>query len=313
MNPHLSPELFQNKVALANPDLICTAKADAVRVVSVECLLQLQLRIPMFQRRYCWSRDQWRTLLGDATKVAKGNKPSHALGRITCAVRPNGPSDVLVIDGQQRHTTCVLLLAALRDVAAARNPAAPVVVEVNRALFPDAAALAAWATAKKAASSDRSGAITLDEGEELSFAAVVPTYCDRASFYAATLPPALAAVPAGLSGEGVVASAWRRPAEAKAYFVCELQPRGDAELNALATAVLQKLEWLFFPITLGPTSSQGQIAADGTADLGVVFERLAQRDATWCRPHRATEYADMGAADFVRNLVSASDDSCDQY
>jgi len=67
-----------------------------------------------------------------------------------------------------------------------------------------------------------------------------------------------------------------------------------SDLASLANAVLFGLQWLLFPITI-----QGN--ADGTEDLQVIFERLAQRDATFCKPHRATEFADMGAADFVRN------------
>jgi len=38
----------------------------------------------------------------------------------------------------------------------------------------------------------------------------------------------------------------------------------------------------------------------------VIYERLAVRDATFCKPSRATEFASMGAADFVRNLLLGS-------
>lgn len=321
-NNAVNPHSFQGKVARANPNLICTAKADAVRVITVKDLLQTKLRIPIFQRRYCWAREQWRTLLGDVSKVAKGLKSTHALGRITCAVKPDSPYEGLVIDGQQRHTTCVLLLASLRDVMLQRNPSESIIADINRLLFPDHAALASWTSSKLAASLETKKTILVDEGEELSFAAVVPTYCDRASFYVATLPPDLA--PAGIScsqsnpstrcssgnssmhevhGGGAKrlqqSVAWRRPAEAKAYFLQELQSRNDEELRALATAMLGGLQWLYFPITISSNSN----STDGTDDLAIIFERLAQRDATCCRPHRRSEYADMGAADFVRNLV----------
>ena len=98
--------------------------------------------------------------------------------------------------------------------------------------------------------------------------------------------------------------AWRRPSEAKAYFLQELQARNDEELRALTAALLGGLQWLFFPITMSSSSNSN----DGTEDLAVIFERLAQRDATCCRPHRRSEYADMGAADFVRNLVKRGSD-----
>jgi len=74
-----------------------------------------------------------------------------------------------------------------------------------------------------------------------------------------------------------------------------------ATLNSLADVVLHKLEWLFFPISVN-----GVFEDDGTEDLQLIFERLAIRDATFCKPSRATEFASMGAADFVRNLLLGS-------
>jgi len=68
----------------------------------------------------------------------------------------------------------------------------------------------------------------------------------------------------------------------------------------LADVVLNKLEWLFFPISVNRNYQ------DGTEDLQVIFERLAQRDATFCKPHRNSEIASMGAADFIRNLLLGS-------
>merc|ERR1712157_233060 len=45
---------------------------------------------------------------------------------------------------------------------------------------------------------------------------------------------------------------------------------------------------------------------DGTEDLMVVYERLAIRDATWCKPHRKSEYMSMGGEDMIRNLLLGS-------
>ena len=113
--PHI-PFSFQEQPR----NLICTAKGDDVRMVDVEYLLKQRLRIPIFQRRYCWYEEQWSTLLGDVCLVASGSKSKHALGRITCVLDSSCDGRLLVVDGQQRNTTCTLLLAAVRDVAASR-------------------------------------------------------------------------------------------------------------------------------------------------------------------------------------------------
>ena len=42
---------------------------------------------------------------------------------------------------------------------------------------------------------------------------------------------------------------------------------------------------------------------DGTANLNLIFERLALREAMFCRPPKMSMYATMEACDFVRNLL----------
>jgi len=54
---------------------------------------------------------------------------------------------------------------------------------------------------------------------------------------------------------------------------------------------------LVFPIDVGTGRT------DGTQDLMVIYERLALRDATFCKPHRQTEYQSMDAVDLIRNLL----------
>ena len=105
---------FSAKVAQANDRIICGSSVDAVKTVPMGRILARRLRIPFFQRRYCWSEPQWATLLRD---VEACGGAGHALGRLTCAVEADGR--LLVIDGQQRSTTCALLLAAVRDAPAA--------------------------------------------------------------------------------------------------------------------------------------------------------------------------------------------------
>lgn len=280
----------------ANSNVICTAKYDDVGKVSVAFLLSTRMRIPIFQRRYCWGRDQWATLLGDALSVVDGAKAKHVLGRITCVKGdPQKDSRLAVIDGQQRNTTCSLLLAAIRDVAASRGSDAAcqsLSMDLDSVLLPDAGGFESWLFDRSGADLGAGASTMIEEGEALDFAALIPTYCDRSSYFAAVLPPRSLAKAA--AGE------WQRPMEAKLYFFEEIMAYSADRLQALADVVLHKLEWLFFPICVWDGHR------DGTEDLNIIYERLALRDATFCKPTRDTEFASMGSADFVRNLLLGS-------
>ena len=208
---------FSAKVAQANDRIICGSSVDAVKTVPMGRILARRLRIPFFQRRYCWSEPQWATLLRD---VEACGGAGHALGRLTCAVEADGR--LLVIDGQQRSTTCALLLAAVRDAPAADGALR---ARINNVLFPDGAALARWRASRGAAA-------VICDGEALDFAAVVPTHCDRAAFYEAVLP----------RGARAANSAWRRPAEAKAYFLDALRALRARALRLLPGLDLADLE-----------------------------------------------------------------------
>ncbi len=79
-----------------------------------------QLRVPLYQRRYAWRREEWTALWDDVLHLALERKsdPSarHFLGSVVLAPTPNGAADArLVIDGQQRLLTASLLLCALRN------------------------------------------------------------------------------------------------------------------------------------------------------------------------------------------------------
>jgi len=295
------PAFLQNLMQ-ANQNIICTAKGSDVRRACMAELLRERLRIPIFQRRYCWGEDQWKTLLSDALEVSDGSKQKHALGRITCVKgdASSGDGRLLVVDGQQRNTTCSLLLAAIRDVVLAKHSEDAVceglASRLDSFLFPDTAAMEAWLS-----QSPQSKQIM--EGLALEFAALIPTYCDRASYFAAILPPRAAVEKS--------CAKWHRPHEAKCYFIDQLHEFTSERLVCLAETVLYKLEWLLFPISVNDGHK------DGTEDLQVIFERLAVRDATLCRPSRATEFASMGAADFIRNLLLGSfeheSDAIDMY
>ncbi len=74
--------------------------------------------IPPFQRNYEWTFEQCEELFNDIIASHKNNK-SHYLGNIVYYVgKNNGASynEFILVDGQQRVTTVLLLLCALRDI-----------------------------------------------------------------------------------------------------------------------------------------------------------------------------------------------------
>jgi len=81
--------------------------------------------IPLFQRAYSWDSRDWGTFWDDLmAQYDEDDRSSHFMGAIvTVPVKsvPVGVGKHLVIDGQQRLTTLSLLLAAIRDQAAASN------------------------------------------------------------------------------------------------------------------------------------------------------------------------------------------------
>ena len=85
---------------------------------------QKQYLVPLYQRTYAWQRDQldrlWTDVLAQADAMRDGTMgPGHFIGSLVLAPAPNvvagGVARWLVVDGQQRLTTLLLALAALRD------------------------------------------------------------------------------------------------------------------------------------------------------------------------------------------------------
>jgi hypothetical protein len=80
-----------------------------------------QYVVPLFQRPYCWGGRHWETLWADVLELYEDEMPrNHFIGTIVtmqAKSRPEGVSKYTLIDGQQRLTTILLLLAAVRDRA----------------------------------------------------------------------------------------------------------------------------------------------------------------------------------------------------
>jgi uncharacterized protein DUF262/uncharacterized protein DUF1524 len=92
---------------------------------------QKQYVVPLYQRTYAWQRDQldrlWTDVLAQADALRDGTTgPGHFIGSLVLAPAPGvvagGIARWLVVDGQQRLTTLLLALAALRDHVREASP-----------------------------------------------------------------------------------------------------------------------------------------------------------------------------------------------
>lgn len=82
----------------------------------------LQMIIPIFQRPYSWEKEQIRTLWDDIIKlysnINKNENATHFLGpivRVDVSKSTVDTRKLYLIDGQQRITTLMILLACIRD------------------------------------------------------------------------------------------------------------------------------------------------------------------------------------------------------
>ena len=82
-----------------------------------------QFQVPHYQRPYSWREREWRVLWDDLVELAaEDDAKPHFLGSIVTApgrAVPEGVEKRLLIDGQQRLTTIVILLALIRERAGA--------------------------------------------------------------------------------------------------------------------------------------------------------------------------------------------------
>jgi uncharacterized protein with ParB-like and HNH nuclease domain len=85
----------------------------------IDC--QRQYVVPLFQRPYSWKSPQWSALWQDLTELCEEESPrNHFIGSIVTMPSksvPEGVTKFILIDGQQRLTTLLVLLALLRDKA----------------------------------------------------------------------------------------------------------------------------------------------------------------------------------------------------
>ncbi|MDE2928343.1 MAG: DUF262 domain-containing protein [Acidobacteriota bacterium] len=82
---------------------------------------KIQYRIPLFQRTYNWREEQWKQLWQDLMRIySMDTRRKHFVGSIVTYPIHGLPGDVnqhVMIDGQQRITTLLILLGVIRDHA----------------------------------------------------------------------------------------------------------------------------------------------------------------------------------------------------
>lgn len=79
-----------------------------------------QFQIPVYQRHYSWEQEHCKRLWEDIVEMCQNNREAHFIGSIVNIaeqVMPTGVQKFMIVDGQQRITTLMLLLIALRDCA----------------------------------------------------------------------------------------------------------------------------------------------------------------------------------------------------
>jgi len=73
-------------------------------------------QIPIYQRPYKWGDDEIDKLWDDILESYKNEAPNYFLGSIITAASSNGGKYLDVVDGQQRLTTLIILMATIRDL-----------------------------------------------------------------------------------------------------------------------------------------------------------------------------------------------------
>jgi uncharacterized protein with ParB-like and HNH nuclease domain len=81
-----------------------------------------QFVVPLFQRPYRWEQKHWEVLWDDLIDLCEEDQPrNHFMGSIVTMPAesvPEGVTKYVLIDGQQRLTTILLVLALMRNIAA---------------------------------------------------------------------------------------------------------------------------------------------------------------------------------------------------
>ena len=87
----------------------------------LQTILGKNITIPSYQRPYAWEFDQIDDFIKDLDYFIKSGYPSYLFGQAILMQLGNKSDKYELIDGQQRLTTAVIFLSAIRDITAEYN------------------------------------------------------------------------------------------------------------------------------------------------------------------------------------------------
>lgn len=97
-----------------------------------------QFIVPVYQRTYSWVDSHYKRLWKDIVSLHKTKKSAHFIGSVVIISEPPTPMSVskyVIIDGQQRMTTLILLLLALCDYASTMESYDGINIEMIKDLY----------------------------------------------------------------------------------------------------------------------------------------------------------------------------------
>mmetsp|Transcript_18944 Transcript_18944/g.16842 ORF Transcript_18944/g.16842 Transcript_18944/m.16842 type:complete len:424 (-) Transcript_18944:56-1327(-) len=159
--------------------------------------------LPVFQRQYCWTEKQFRLYWKDLNDICLSyQNKKHHIGRFTLFEKEN---EVVVLDGQQRITTTLIIFIAIRDAFIRynkkhNNSKINVIIHTIDAILYNNIKVNGKATKSKKKQNrnkyvdnkenededEKIGTVNkleISEGERLDFIRFLPTYLDRQPLY----------------------------------------------------------------------------------------------------------------------------------
>jgi hypothetical protein len=85
----------------------------SAKIININEVIKKHLSIPDYQRPYCWEESNVRLLLQDIFDSWKSGKISYRIGSIILYQEKRESAELMIVDGQQRITTILLILRQL--------------------------------------------------------------------------------------------------------------------------------------------------------------------------------------------------------
>lgn len=226
------------------------------------------IHIPVYQRKYCWTKDQWAAFFKDAKHAS-----NHRIGRFI--FYPMDKENCkMCVDGQQRVTTTLLLLCSLRNFAMKQN-FHDIVLQIHKILF---------VNVEQGELLMKTQLEPLQEGQVIECCRFIPSFDDRKSFFTAAL-----ALPYHFSVESFID-------KARVYFdtVVQEEIQSYEQCQNLLNRILNN--FIFIEFLLNPSYSGEQASYEALSTINWINSLLMQNN----RPG-----IHLRNVDLIRNYVVA--------